>query len=162
MSIDPKIQIRSRVRGYWFFMPSRMGSYYSKHQKRDKIMTGRNLRVELEGQPVMGVQLLEHLVLLFKIDKSQIPRWFDGKTIFFWGTIYCSWGDENQQYVEYLYFNFEANEYYRGYRYLDHPEGFDKDCPAVISVPPKYTNLPEEEVDESHKEEPSYDDGYML
>ncbi len=152
LKIFPEDQIRSRVRGQWSFMPSKIALFLTRKQRRKNILTGRELKNQLEGQTVMGVQLLEYLMGLYKDSKNHIPKIWFGKTIFFWGTIYQSWRGEEELYVQYLYFDTERDGCIRGYRYLG--DNFDENSFAIISVPPKYVKLPEED----SKEETESDD----
>lgn len=78
-------QIRSRVKGMWEMLISKIGLHLDAGQKGGKVIRGHDLKKALEGQPVFPAQVLDFLLA----HPELIPESWKGKAIFFWGTIYC-------------------------------------------------------------------------
>lgn len=71
--------------GMWRWNPN-ISFYLSKEQKRGDYSIGKDLRKELEDQPVLNANVLEYL-----LDHSElIPESWKSNITFFWGTIYCN------------------------------------------------------------------------
>ncbi len=90
-------QIKTRVRGKRNLSEIRVGLHLDDGQTNGKWVKGYNLKPRLEGQPVLGSQLLD----FYLEHPDLIPK--DCKTkglIFFWGTIYRD--IYNNLYVYYL------------------------------------------------------------
>ena len=85
LSIRDEDQIASRFRGKWTFNYKDLRTYLSEKQGRGFIL-GSDLKKDLEGQPVVGAQLLDFY--LNKKNRHLIPQKYKWKMLFFWGTIY--------------------------------------------------------------------------
>jgi len=69
--------------GEFEWNPDSLTLYLSEEQKQ-KWVTGRTLREELKGKPVLNACVLDYLLAHPEI----IPKEWKGKAVFFWGTIY--------------------------------------------------------------------------
>ncbi len=64
--------------------------YLSDQQKNGKSIEGNQLRKELKDKPVFNANVLDYLLA----NQHLIPKKWQGRAVFFWGTIYCnSMGD---------------------------------------------------------------------
>ena len=127
-SIRTKDQISSRLRGEWSFDKIDTGVYLSKKQTGRKLISGWDLREELSNQPVMGRNLLDFCLEYRYMIPSEWKQ--DGLAIFFWGTIYHSYGDESELYVHFLFWY--RNTWNWSYRWLGSTWG--KMSPALIYI----------------------------
>ena len=84
LSINAEDQIVSRFRGKWTFNQKGLVAYLSKKQKKGGLIVGNDLKDELDGESVMGAQLLD----FYLKHPHLIPDEYKGKATFFWGTIY--------------------------------------------------------------------------
>lgn len=84
--------------GQFEWSPMRVKLYLAKSQKPGKLVDVNRLRQELEGQKVLNANVLDYLLK----NPVLIPDEWKGKAIFFWGTIYRSYG---ALYVRYLYWD---------------------------------------------------------
>ena len=66
------------------FDPTKMRLHRSPRQKGDRGIIGTDLRVELEGMPVLGSDDLDRLLA----EPRLIPDSWKGKYIYFWGDLY--------------------------------------------------------------------------
>ncbi|MBU0625213.1 hypothetical protein KKF05_02615 [Patescibacteria group bacterium] len=73
-----------RSNGQLLWDPTRVQLYLSKKQKSNRIILGRRLRQELQQQPILNANVLDHLLA----HPHLIPKEWRGKYIFFWGTVY--------------------------------------------------------------------------
>ncbi len=73
--------------------------FLNKEQKEGGSIEGNELRNELIGEPVFNANLLDYLL----DNPHLIPEEWKGKSVFFWGTIYC--GFNGPLYVRYLFFS---------------------------------------------------------
>ncbi len=92
-------QLLNRMRGMVRFTPAMVKLHLDAGQKNGKVIKGDELREKLEKVPVYGAQLLD----FYLANQSLIPEDWQGKYIFFWGTIYRRVG--GFLYVRYLYWN---------------------------------------------------------
>lgn len=97
--------------------------YLLEEQKNGKSLVGTKLREELKGKSVMNACVLDWLLT----HPDQIPYFWKGKSIFFWGTIYSDSCDSLS--VRYLHFN--GLGCYTGYSWLG--EVWDGDRPALLA-----------------------------
>ena len=67
---------------------SEIALYLSKHQQGNSHIQGDELRDELKGKPVYNANLLDYLLE----HPHLIPEEWQGKHVFFWGTLYCDAG----------------------------------------------------------------------
>lgn len=130
--IRKKDQIRSRLKGDWLLQYSCIGLHISHKQRDGGSISGHELVKDLEGEPVMGLQLLNY----FYSSPYIIPSEWKNKMVFFWGTILHSW--EGGLYVFYLYWDGESC--YKNYRWLG--ESWTENMPAVVTIKPHKTILP--------------------
>ncbi len=78
------VQLRGSVIGQFKYDPTKVKLHLSKNQQDGRVIKGRELRKELETQPVLNANLLD-----FYLDHPDlIPEEWKGKLVFFWGTIY--------------------------------------------------------------------------
>lgn len=64
--------------------PSKITLYLSDKQKNGGVISGKELRTELKGKPVLNANILDYLLA----HPELIPEELKDKTTFFWGTIY--------------------------------------------------------------------------
>ena len=88
-------QITSRISGKKVFNQEEIKTYLSDEQKRG-LVSGDNLMKDLCNKPVAGAELLD----FYLANPHQIPEEWNGKNIFFWGTVFYNSGD---LYVKYLF-----------------------------------------------------------
>lgn len=81
------------------FDPAKVALYLSKQQQGDKYIEGNKLRKELKGKPVFNANVLDYLLA----HTNLIPEEWNGKAIFFWGTIYRR--SVGGLYVRYLFWD---------------------------------------------------------
>ena len=84
LEIRESDQIASRFKGKWTFNQKALALYLSKKQKQGKLIKGHDLKDDLDGEKVMGAQLLD----FYLKNPHLIPDEWKGKATFFWGTIY--------------------------------------------------------------------------
>jgi hypothetical protein len=63
---------------------TRLALFTHKEQTGNSFIKGNKLRDELVNVPVMNCRVLEHLLE----HPELIPKYWKGKSIFFWGTVY--------------------------------------------------------------------------
>lgn len=68
----------------WNMVKQTDALYLSKEQESGAI-EGKKLRKEVESQPVLNANVIDYLLA----NQHLIPEEWKGKTVFFWGTIYC-------------------------------------------------------------------------
>lgn len=90
-------QIKSRVKGMWEVLVSKIALHFDPGQQGGKAIQGHNLKKKLEGQPVLPAHVLDYLLA----HPELIPESWKGKAIFFWGTIYRN--ADGDLYVRFLY-----------------------------------------------------------
>lgn len=98
--------------------------YLSKRQQNGKAIVGNDLHKELNGQPVYNANLLD----FYLKNPHLIPEKWEGKAVFFWGTIFRYSGDDLC--VRYLYWY--CGGWYWGCRWLG--SEFDGGYPAAVSA----------------------------
>jgi len=108
--------------GMFKFNPEKISLYLSKKQKKGSI-SGHDLRKDLSDKPVINVNVLDYLLA----HPELIPEEWNGKYIFFWGTIYRN--ANGYLSVRYLYWNGSEWSWY--YHWLDN--GFNSDNPAALA-----------------------------
>jgi hypothetical protein len=101
--------------------PDGVKLYLSEVQKESS-QEGNKLRKELTGKPVLNVNTLDYLLKYPEL----IPEEWEGKAIFFWGTIYRDSG--GGLIVRYL--SWSGSVWNCGYDWLD--SDFDDDYPALL------------------------------
>ncbi|MCC6934802.1 MAG: hypothetical protein IT406_03905 [Candidatus Yanofskybacteria bacterium] len=114
-------QLPGRIRGTWTWDPS-VKLYLSKKQGGDKYIVGNDLRKELKPQSVLPANVLDYLLA----HPELIPEDWNGKAIFFWGTIYRN--SRGNLYVRCLYWDGGGWDW--DYGWLDY--GFSGSNPAVV------------------------------
>ncbi|MBI3632241.1 MAG: hypothetical protein HY225_02235 [Candidatus Vogelbacteria bacterium] len=123
LEIRESDQIASRFKGKWTFNAKALALYLSKKQKQGKLIKGHDLKDDLDGEKVMGAQLLD----FYLKNPHLIPDEWKGKATFFWGTIYRgSFGDLC---VRYLYWSGKAWD--SDYNWLDN--NFNDTNPALLA-----------------------------
>lgn len=88
--------LQHRKDGQWKWDPNKVHLYFSDIQQRGESVDGRTLRAELADQPVLNANALEYLFA----HQDLIPKEWQGKDIFFWGTIYQM--PDGEEYIGYL------------------------------------------------------------
>lgn len=107
--------------GNWKYDATKVGLYLSKKQQ-DGVIGGHDLRKELKGQLVMNANMLEFYL---KFPHLIPPSW-EGKEVYFWGTIYS--GADCNLAVRYIYG--DGRNWYWRFRWLK-SDWCDLD-PAVV------------------------------
>ena len=85
--------------GQLVFDSTKIKLHFSPNQINGKYMRGEQLRMELANEPVLNANILDYLLA----HPTLIPDEWEGKYIFFWGTIYHN--SKNSLYVRCLYFH---------------------------------------------------------
>lgn len=75
---------RHRKMGSMEWHPEKVELFLSEHQLGTSVMSGRDIKQELEGKDVFNANLLDYLLA----HQELIPQEWKGKAIFFWGTEY--------------------------------------------------------------------------
>jgi len=79
------------------FDPTKMRLYLSPLQEGNGRITGYELRVDLEGVPVLGTDALDRLLA----EPLLIPDYWKGKWVFFWGDVFRD--ADGDLFVRFLY-----------------------------------------------------------
>lgn len=79
--------------------PRKVGLHLEAGQENGQRLSGDELRVSLEEQKVFNSCALDWLMS----NQRRIPRKWQGKHIFFWGTLYQVVGGGGDLYVRYLF-----------------------------------------------------------
>lgn len=118
-------QIASRVRGKRNLSEIRVGLHLDDGQTNGRWLGGYDLKAKLEGQPVLGAQLLD----FYLEHPDLIPEdWKKKGWIFFWGTIYH--GASGSLYVRYFAWN--GTGWYSGCHRFDGT--WNDSGPAAVSA----------------------------
>ena len=76
--------------GQFRWSASQVRLFLAKGQQNARWFTGDNLHKELAGKPVLNANVLDYLLANLHL----IPEEWEGKEVFFWGTLYrCSEGE---------------------------------------------------------------------
>ena len=91
-------QLPNRVRGQFVFDPARIKLHLSPNQQGGKYIKGDKLKVELANEPALPANVLD----FYLANPHLIPEEWQGKAVFFWGTVYR--GSSGDLCVRCLYF----------------------------------------------------------
>ncbi len=120
--------VEEHVKGGKFeFDPAKIALYFAKEQHNGGVISSSKLRKKLRGRLVLNANLLDFLLA----HPNLIPKKWEGKAIFFWGTIYRD--SDGGLYVRYLFLGngrWYCRHYWLGLKFNDH-------SPAAIARPPK-------------------------
>ena len=108
--------------GVFHLTPTSIGLYLSKRQKNGKVISGNDLRKELEAEPVLNACVLDYLLA----HQNLIPESWKEKAVFFWGTVYRNAG--GSLYVRYLCWG--GGRWFWACGWLD--DDWDGDYPAAV------------------------------
>jgi len=85
--------------GQFKWVPAKIKLFFSRSQRNGtEAVYGNELRKELAGKPVLNANVLDYLLA----HPHLIPKEWEGKRVFFWGTIYRDKGPHDDLYVRYL------------------------------------------------------------
>ncbi|MCI5108567.1 MAG: hypothetical protein MRY49_01840 [Candidatus Pacebacteria bacterium] len=84
------------------YLNGRMVTLYLDPEQEKGTVGGHKLRERLKGKMVLNATILDYL----RENPELIPDSWKGKSIFFWGTVYCDSG--GYLYVRFLYWNDDA------------------------------------------------------
>lgn len=116
LDADPYLPVGLKVEkhqkmGKFTYDPTKVKLYLSERQKNDKVIDGNDLRQELESLTVANANLLEFYIK----NPYLIPKDWERKTMYFWGTIYSCSGRLCVRYLSQdSYFRWDSNYYWIG------------------------------------------------
>ncbi len=118
-------QVRTRARGKRGLSAIKIQLHLDVRQANGMRINGYNLKHFLEGEEVLGAQLLDFYLKHLDL----IPEdWNKNRRIFFWGTIYC--GVRGSLHVRFLYWN--GSRWVSDYFWL--ARVWDGNDPAAVSA----------------------------
>lgn len=116
LNADPMVpdgwSVKEHHKGSSFeWNPAKIALYLSEQQNNGNFIEGNKLRKKLKSKTVLNACLLDYLLA----HPQLIPEDWKGKTVFFWGTIYCD--SDGDLCVRFLIWN--GSEWFCNYRWLD-------------------------------------------